>query len=61
MYNSDDMAKNSNADNNYWELYKRNGRDFRGDPDDLEDLVTDDEHVRITRKKGPEHRRFVEE
>jgi hypothetical protein len=55
------MTKNSNADNDYWELYKRNGRDFRGDPDDLEDMVTERENVRITRKKGQDSKRFVEE
>jgi len=46
------MAKNSNADNDYWDEYKRIGRDFRGGPEDLEELVVDEHrHVRIHRRR----------
>jgi len=45
------MAKNSNADNDYWEIYKREGVGFRGDPEELEELVTEETNVRILRNK----------
>ncbi|SVC44964.1 uncharacterized protein METZ01_LOCUS297818, partial [marine metagenome] len=31
------VAKNANADNDYWEEYQRLGKDFRGDPEDIGD------------------------
>lgn len=54
------MAKNSNADNDYWELYKQQGTGFRGDPDDLEDLVTEGNNARILRRKARDDRRLEE-
>jgi hypothetical protein len=54
------VAKNSNADNDYWEEYRRYGKDFRGSAEELEDLATeDDKHVRIERKK--QALRYVDE
>lgn len=48
------MAKNANADNDYWEEYKRLGKDFRGDPQEIEDLVVgnDDNPKSIRRRKS---------
>jgi hypothetical protein len=46
------MTKNSNADNDYWEEYKRHGKDFRGPPEDLEDVVVEADSVRLLRKKN---------
>jgi len=54
------VAKNSNADNDYWEEYRRYGKDFRGSAEELEDLATeDDKHVRLERKK--QALRYVDE
>ena len=63
MYNDSDMTKNANSDNDYWEEYKRHGRDFRGHPEDLEDIVVEADSARILRKKHRDElsKRFVEE
>jgi hypothetical protein len=56
------MAKNSNADNDYWDEYKRRGKDFRGAPEDLEDLVVEADSVRLLRKKNKDSGgRFIDE
>ena len=54
------MAKNANADNDYWEEYQRLGKDFRGDPEDFEDLVIEEEHPRAIRKKLAENTKSTE-
>lgn len=56
-----DMARNANSDNDYWEVYKQRGTGFRGDPEDLEELVTEADNARILRKKVREDRKFVQE
>ena len=53
------MAKNANADNDYWDEYQRLGKDFRGNPDDIEDMVVgNDETPKAIRKRKPETAKF---
>ena len=53
------MAKNANADNDYWDEYQRLGKDFRGNPDDIEDMVGgNDEVPKAIRKRKPETAKF---
>jgi hypothetical protein len=50
------MSRNPNADNDIWEAIERVGRNFKGSPSDLDDVL-DDEHVHPRtakkRKKNP--------
>jgi len=56
------MTRNSNADNDYWEEYKRHGKDFRGTPEDLEEIVVENDSVRFLRKKNKDSiEKFVDE
>ncbi len=48
------MAKNANADNDYWEEYKLQVKGFRGDPDELEDLVIENDLPRALKKRHSE-------
>ena len=53
------MAKNANADNDYWEEYQRLGKDFRGDPEDIEDMVVgEDDNPNAIRKRKIESSKF---
>jgi len=46
------VAKNANADNDYWEEYKLLGKGFRGDPEEIEDMVVGNEdNPRALRKR----------
>ena len=44
------MAKNANADNDYWEEYERLSRNFRGTPEEFEDLVIEEDGRRRTKE-----------
>ena len=48
------MAKNANADNDYWEEYERLSKNFRGTPEEFEDLVVEEDHPRSMRKRQVE-------
>jgi|TARA_Y100001951_G_C11275603_1_gene261705 hypothetical protein len=53
------VAKNANADNDYWEEYQRLGKDFRGDPEDIEDMVVgEDDNPKAIRKRKFETEKF---
>ncbi len=53
------MAKNANADNDYWEEYKRLGKDFRGDPQEIEDMVVGSDDIpKSIRKRKFETEKF---
>lgn len=46
------MGRNPNADNDMWEAYERLGKNFRGTPSDIDDVVADEiVHPRNQKKK----------
>ena len=53
------MAKNANADNDYWEEYKKLGKGFKGTYEEFEDLVVEEEHPRAIRKKRADGTKFT--
>jgi len=48
------VAKNANADNDYWEEYKLYAKGFRGNADELEDLVVENDHPQAIKKRQSE-------
>ena len=55
------MAKNANADNDYWDEYQRLGKDFRGNPDDIEDMVAGNVEIpKAIRKRKAETAKFTD-
>jgi hypothetical protein len=54
------VAKNANADNDYWEEYKKLGKGFKGTFEEFEDLVVEEEHPRAIRKKRADGTKFTQ-